>query len=305
MNANLSEKQAQDTVYALATSPDFVEERRCYAARQSGLFISDDGGLTWQTAFEALSATAVAVSPKGHMFAGVLGGILHSFGGDGGNTWKTAVLPPPPPLITALAASPDGRMVLAGTMEDGVFLSDDGGSGWDAWNAGLLDRHILCMALSPCFSTDRHVYVGSETGIYGSRNQGRSWRALNFPPEFAPILSIALSPGFFSDGILWAGTENQGLFCSEDYGQTWLPSKLTGSVNAIILSPQFPHKPTILVWMDNSLLLSHDGGQEWLPLDTSPVSGRLSAVAAPMGLEDGSVLLLGTQEGTITRLILR
>jgi photosystem II stability/assembly factor-like uncharacterized protein len=196
-------------------------------------------------------------------------------------------------------------MVLAGTMEDGVFLSDDGGSKWNAWNVGLLDRHILCMALSPCISSDRRAYVGTETGIYGSQNQGRSWRALNFPSEFAPVLSIALSPGFFGDGILWAGTESQGLFRSGDYGQTWLPSNLTGSVNAIVLLPQFPHKPTILVWKDNSLLLSSDGGQEWRSLDTASVPGRLSAVATPLDLEDDSILLLGTQEGTITQLMLR
>jgi len=302
MNADVSEKQAQDTVYALAVSPSFAEDRRCYAARQSGLLLSDDGGLTWQSAVEALSVTAVVVSLKQHVFAGIPGGILHS--SDEGKSWTTVPLPAPPPLITALTASPDNSMVLAGTMEDGVFLSEDDGASWNAWNAGLLDRHILCMALSPCFSSDRRVYVGTETGIYGSRNQGRSWRMLNFPPEFAPVLSIALSPGFFSDGILWAGTENRGLFRSEDYGQTWLPSKLMGSVNAIIPSPQFPNKPEMLVWMDNGLLLSHDGGQEWIPLDISSISGRLSAIAAPTGLEDDSILLLGTQESTITRLVL-
>jgi len=303
MNAKISEKQAQDTVYALVTSPDFMKDRRCYAAQQSGLCISDDGGLTWQPAFGALSATAVAVSPNSRVLVGVPGAILHS--SDKGKSWTTVALPAPPPLITTLTPSSDDGMVLAGTMEDGVFLSDDGGSSWNAWNAGLLDRHILCMALSPSFSRDGRVYVGTETGIYGSRNHGRSWRALNFPPEFSPVLSIALSPGFVSDGILWVGAESQGLFHSNDYGQTWQSCALTGSVNAIILSSQFPNMPRMLVWIDNSLLLSCDGGQEWKPLDRSPVPGRLSAIAASMGLEDGSMLLLGTQEGTITQFMLR
>ena len=88
------ETQVQDIVYSLATSPDFEQDGVCFAARPSGLYRSDDGGLTWQPAYASLgletplTTVTVAVSPNfgadRSVFAGVPGGILRSV--DGGHS---------------------------------------------------------------------------------------------------------------------------------------------------------------------------------------------------------------------------
>ena len=111
MNDFILENQSEDVIYALAASPNFASDYLCYAARQSGLHISHDGGATWQSAFSSLNlpmlppATAVAVSPDITLIVGVSSAILSST--DSGFTWATSVLPTPSPFITTIVASPD------------------------------------------------------------------------------------------------------------------------------------------------------------------------------------------------------
>ncbi len=312
--------EIQDAVYALAASPDFIPPERgiCFAARPTGLYRSDDGGLTWQDAYAlleleaALATAAVAVSPAFEsdqaVFAGVGGGVLRSF--DRGRSWHIAALPSPPPFVLSLAISPnferDGVLV-AGTMEDGVFRSADRGSSWSAWNFGLLDLNVLCLAISPDFGHDETLFVGTDSGIFRSTNGGRAWREVDFSLDLAPVLSLAISPAFGSDGTLFAGTEANGLFQSTDGGQSWQKlggERLTGPVNSILLSPEFPAKPDLLVLSGDGLFVSRDGGQSWsawpveLPAEAEVA---VTALLAPQGLEAGVSLLVGLTDGRVVK----
>jgi len=324
-----NQTQIEDFVYSLATSPSFVQDGICFAARRSGLYQSSDGGLTWRFAYESLqpdpaaplTTTAVAISPDfetdSSVFAGVAGGILRSV--DGGKTWNAALLGSPPPLVSALAISPsfahDGTL-FAATMEDGVFRSADRGGRWVAWNFGLLDLNILCLAISPDFATDETLFVGTESGMFRSTNGGRAWREVDFPTEFAPVLSIALSPGHAfgrdsddpegNSAALFAGTENFGLFYSENAGCTWEhldQDRAADTVNAIILSPEFPAKPDVLAMLSDALIVSRDGGRSWSDWQADlPVERGLASVAAPQGLDPGASLLVGLVDGKVLRI---
>ena len=139
MNALVLENQSEDVIYALGASPHFATDKLCYAARQSGLWLSRDGGHLWHSAFASLdmpslpSATAVAVASDSTLLVGVPGGLLTST--DGGESWMTSVLPTPSPFITTISVSPDypqDGVALAGSMEDGIFVSEDRGKTWNA-----------------------------------------------------------------------------------------------------------------------------------------------------------------------------
>jgi photosystem II stability/assembly factor-like uncharacterized protein len=318
------ETQTQEIVYSLAASPDFEQDGICFAARTSGLYRSDDGGLSWQDAYasldlkEPLPTAAVAVSPSfgtdRTVFAGVPGGILRS--ADGGQSWSFAQLTSPPPFVLAMAVSPDfarDGTVLVGTMEDGVFRSGDRGSRWSAWNFGLLDLNVLCLAISSDFATDETLLAGVESGIFRSTNGGRAWREVGsrdngpLPVDFAPVLSLALSPTYHADGILYAGTESHGLLRSRDRGKTWTrlgETTIADAVNGVLLAPQFPTQPDVLAVLGDRLLISRDAGDTWQDWPSQQESKEvgMTCALAPQGLEPGAPLLVGLADGTVQRI---
>ena len=264
-------QRADDTVFSLAASPDFAVDGICFAACASGLYRSRDGGQSWESLGigTKLAVTGLAVSPDyGHdrsLFAAVQGGILRS--SDGGDTWFAARFAAPPPLFSALRASPsfeyDG-VLLAGTMEDGIFASSDRGANWQSWNFGLFDLNVLCIALSPSLAEDEAVLAGAETGLYRSDNGGRAWRETAFPTDRAPILCLA----FIDDGAgkILAGTENHGLWASDDQGRNWsrlAEKSMPATVNDIQIRRG---DRRLFALVDDGLLASADDGQTWTRL---------------------------------------
>jgi hypothetical protein len=317
---NRSIEATQEYIYALAADPDFSTSGICFAAHTRGVSRSEDGGVSWYSAFDSLAletplqATSVAVSPcfrsDGLVLAGLPGGIARSI--DGGMDWSILAFPAPPPFVSSLAISPDvahDGMAFAGTMEDGIFLSYDRGEHWEAWNIGLLDHHVLCIAISPAFACDRKVFVGTESGIMCSTNAGHFWREVTFSAEAAPVLSLAISSAFTQDGTIVAGTAEHGLFVSNDGGQHWQTNHMRGdenAINAVLLDPQFPEQPQLLALLDDTPHISRDGGQSWAACidNGQPISG-ITAIAAPLGLDLESPLLTGLYAGQVLRYTMR
>lgn len=280
-----------DTVYALAAL-----RKRLFAARQSGLAVSDDDGMTWRSAFASLGteippATAVAVAPDGtDVFAAAPGAILRS--ADSGENWHIARLPSPPPFVTSLTVSPnyaeDGTL-FAGTAEDGVFRSGDRGRLWSSWNFGLLDMRVLTIAASPQVET---LYAGVESGIFRSTNGGRAWRdhQIDFPLDYAPVLSLAITTA----GVVFAGTEAHGLYRSDDRGRTWVQvaaEQTDTPVNALVVAPD----ETVWALLSDGLLVSQDGGETWTPHPTQ-IEQPMTAL-----LVDNDRLLVGLANGEVVR----
>ncbi len=207
-------------------------------------------------------------------------------------------------MISALAVSPnfdEDGVLLAGTVEDGIFVSTDRGVQWQPWNFGLLDLRVHAAAFSPQFAADQTVFIGTESGIFRSRNGGRAWRGIPFPLEAAPVLSLCPSPDFARDQRWFAGTEACGLYTSGDNGNTWeriATDEIVGAVNAIVALPDSPGELWLL--LDDCILVSRDLGQHWrrhpaklppdsLALSLLPPSGPYPAL---VGFADGTILHL-------------
>jgi photosystem II stability/assembly factor-like uncharacterized protein len=280
--------QAQDTVYALTAAPNGT----IFAGRISGLSRSEDNGASWQDAYAAfesdvpLTTAALASAPDGRLFAGVNGGVLRS--SDGGVTWFAASFGSPPPLVTALAVSPnfeEDGVVLAATAEDGLYSSSDRGAIWTAWNFGLIDLNAYSLALAPEFARDQTAYIGTETGIFRSTNGGRAWRVLPFPIDAAPVLSLAVSPN-----VVLAGTESNGLYRSTDRGKAWEQAIAEGSVSALSVQPD-----RLWALVDDSVMISSDDGQTWA------VWSEFSEQQALAMLVLDDAVFVGFADGTIKR----
>lgn len=305
-----------ETVYSIVASPNFKNDGICFAACQSGLYKSEDGGNRWYNAFDSLNprkpltTTSVAISPAFEtdqtVFAAVGGAVLHST--DGGKKWEATVISSPAPYISCLSISPEFEIdgfLIAGTLEDGVFISTDRGKHWKPCNFGLLDLNILCIDISSQFEKDETIYIGTESGIFISKNAGKAWKETNFPPEFGPILSISLSPNYREDGTLFAGTESYGLFKSYNKGNEWIrlgENIISEGINSIILSSTYFQKPEILIASGQKLLISYDDGKTWLTFKNNlQTEDEIICVAAPQGLSEREPILLGLSKGGIIK----
>ena len=100
-------------------------------------------------------------------------------------------------------------------------------------------------------------------------------------------------------------TESASLYRSGDRGRTRArlgEAAIPDAVNAIVLSPQFPARPELLVLTGDALRISRDGGATWADWQAGLVLDQGAAcVAAPLGLVPGAPLLVGLAEGGALR----
>lgn len=313
----------ENPVYKLISVPlsDAVDSQLLLAAKASGLELSLDGGETWQDAYHSLGiddplgTLAVDTAPLGdsqiQVFAGLSGGILLASWTQGFEEfpWQTAQVPSPPPVITDFAISPDfvaDGLILAATLEDGVLRSNNHGKSWTGWSFNLLDRTVLCLAISPHFVDDNTVFAGTESGLFRSKNGGKSWIEIPLPTDHDPILSIALSPDFGMDGCLWVSTETQGLWFTQDHGEQWELVKGLGTespINAIQIFRSQEGQQQISIMSNEGIkfnTISEHLEVEWQDFQPQSTSdAEITAICAPSGLGQGKQFWLGFSDGQV------
>jgi photosystem II stability/assembly factor-like uncharacterized protein len=136
--------------------------------------------------------------------------------------------------LECLAATPDGEHVFAGTVDNGLRASHDGGHTWET--AGFADDpsvdRVTAVTVSP--HAARTVWVGTEpSAVYRSTDAGASWAETtpltelprsdrwSFPPrpDTHHVRWIALAPN--DPDTLYVAVEAGGLLRSTDGGDTW------------------------------------------------------------------------------------
>ena len=278
------------------------------AATAAGLHASPDGGRSWSwlgLGPDAVPEALIAAAGGGTgrtVLLGTASGVHRST--DGGRIWRAVLVGS---RVQCLAATPDladGETVLAGTDADGIVRSEDGGLSWSGVSAGLLDLNVTALALSPTIARDRTAFAGTTTGLYRSRNGGRAWRLVELGPEAPAIQSIAVSPGFEQDRLVLAGTERDGLFRSDDGGQTWEP--VAGfpepCVTCLASGEAGDARNVVAAGTAAGVAISRDGGWTWT-LEAQEAGPILSVALAAD--DHGPAILAGTVAGGIVRHSLR
>jgi photosystem II stability/assembly factor-like uncharacterized protein len=204
--------------------------------------------------------------------------------------------------VTADARGPapdDGILLLVATRKGlWILRSDADRSAWWAGGPEFLGHIIQHAVLDP--RDGRTLLAATSTGhlgptVFRSTDLGATWREASHPPAFASGEPLArslrsvfwLTPGHGDEpGVWYAGGSPQGLFRTEDGGDTWAPvtgwndhpswmewaewpeeNTPDGSLlHSVIVDPRDPDH--LYVGMSaGGVFESTDGGRDWAPLN--------------------------------------
>ena len=157
--------------------------------------------------------------------------------------------------------------IISGSLEDGIFVSRDGGDSWERATEGLPTglRGKSDLAVTPA-DPDR-VYALIEApadtgGVYRSDDRGRTWRQVT---DFQPIRN---RPFYYTNleahptdpDVLWGMAE--GHWLSDDGGETWTVQPTPhGDNHDLWINPD---DPLVMVQSnDGGANVSIDGGATW------------------------------------------
>jgi len=247
--SNLTQEPTH-TVHDIALSLSYITDGIGYAATQSGLYKTTNFCSAWELAGEPIMLTKLLIVPD-LILATSVGSVAKST--TNGNTWTAHPLPVPTSVASALIAHED--YLLLGTIDDGILRSDNNGENWRGWNFGLLDWHILSLAVT----AGGIVYVGTETGVFKSHNGGKSWQE-TAPNIQSPILALLA----YEEDMLVATEDGQLLRLSPENDTITTLFTSEDAINALALS-----KKNQLAMLDGETIrFSRDGGQTWIQTET-------------------------------------
>ncbi len=182
--------------------------------RNRGLFISTDGGKTWEERSNGLpirviypftddpiaTLTSLGVDPRDGKRVAVTTETGVYVSSDAGRSWRSIPVHKPvksADFITAVALSPyDKSTVAIATSFAGVFTTDDDGKTWVSRAKDLqfiyrgdgFYEEISGLSYSAASKGIVYVGVGFGGGVYRSSPDWKSWTSLHFPGEKSEVI---------------------------------------------------------------------------------------------------------------------
>lgn len=266
-----------ERVFAAATGPLFHE------GEQRGLYLSEDGGDTWEKVLagenETTGAVDIAIDPKNpdRVYAAMWDRIRYpnkrQYGGEG----------------------------------SGIYRSEDGGASWERVTEGLPDSDLGRIGLAVSSTNPEKVYAtviqtsGYFEGFYISEDHGATWEKQDHPKNLANSQS---SFGWWfgrnyvdpedGDHIFVSGVQ---LMESKDGGQTWSATngrKVHADQHGMAWDPKVPGR--VYLGNDGGVYRSEDNGdvsKEWIKATYEPYTQFYTLTVSR---EDPSRLAGGTQD---------
>ncbi len=231
------------------------------------------------------SHLAASVLQPGLVYASDSGVLRKST--DGGDNW-TAVAGIGG-FVSDIEIDPtDPNIVYAGTFDNGLYKSSDGGVSWSAVNNGLEPRsdgtlRISQIAIDP--NNTQVVLAISDFGrLYRSSDGGANFRAIS-----TGATSVSFDPS--RKGVVFATVNaSPGVFKSTDGGATFAPQAQIWFAFQSVFADPF-HPGTVFGTLGQELFRSTDDGQNFTALR----SGAFSPFFAADPVSKTLYLSLGTQ----------
>lgn len=215
-------------------APDHV-----YLALPDGIAVSTDRGETLGRRENGLPARGkytqvlqVDRTRAGRVFAGCEVGVFLTE--DGAQNWR-CVLPTKETVYDIQQSPHDPRLWLAATHSSGACRSTDGGLTWEKISAMPATNPLYNVTFD--LTSSRRLAIGSwALGVLTSEDGGQTWTDRNAGlPAAHHVWRVGVDP----EGRLYASVAGETLFVSTDFGRSWKPDALAGSlVNKFLLLPR-------------------------------------------------------------------
>lgn len=174
------------------------------------------------------------------------------------------------------------RRMYAGTFDNGLHRSLDGGQTWVDVSAGIASARVMSVAFAPARSVDgtSAVYAGTEpSAIYRSEDDGATWTTFpalldvpsqpswSFPPRpwTSHVRWMAAHP--VHPDILYAGIELGGVMITRDGGESWEDRKPGSYHDCHALATHALAPERVYEAAGGGVAWSHDAGMTWQPAD--------------------------------------
>ena len=194
--------------------------------------------------------------------------------------------------VTALGCA-GADMLYAGTLQDILYASSDGGTSWVAANGPSSGHYVSAIeADSSSGSTVlRKAVYGA--GFFVSADEGRTWTASGRGLR-SRQLTCCTSPAQ-APATLYVGTADAGLFASRDGGVTWHVSVSANVARDIAAVAATADGRTLYAGTrDSGLLCSRDAGATWtdvnLPFGPAPIIASVDLDPA----DESRVVVIGS-----------
>jgi photosystem II stability/assembly factor-like uncharacterized protein len=251
---------SNSTILTLCCSPQFTDDGILLAGTlEDGVFFSNNRGRTWENRnFGLLDQTIFSFafsqnfSNDGQVYLGSQGSVYYSY--NHARAWKELPIREEalPVISLSIIDTPSsGKLILAGSELNGLFLSTDSGTSWQ--KAGIPAKSINTIL----FEKPNRFFAATELGIFQNNDIGNPWVHSCDLPD-----TLSLSVG---ENLLLAGTSNDGIWMSKD-NQPWqsltqLPARV---FSGITLSSDYSQdKFRILYGVSEGIWLTTDGAQTW------------------------------------------
>jgi photosystem II stability/assembly factor-like uncharacterized protein/predicted Ser/Thr protein kinase len=286
-----------------------------YAGSGSGVYKSEDAGLTWRLAAAGLpneQVLALAFSRDGSSTLYAAAGSEIYASTDGAESWTrlgdTGFFGVDECLLRSDPSN--GNVLFAVAKSDGIARSSDGGHTWLLVGEGLPgDEHstyALSLAIDPADTNVLYVgsggFVGQGHGVYKSTDGGETWSPANRGMLDYRITALAVDPAH--PQTVYAGGHSGELFKSSDGGQTWnnLTDRLRiqqysypRTIRDIVVDPAAPE--TIYLLGDNAgIMVSNNGGEKWRVLTKPGEHDQPSFTAMAIIFDPQPALVVGIDD---------
>ncbi|MGC9048933.1 MAG: hypothetical protein ACP5IX_01800 [Patescibacteria group bacterium] len=266
--------------------------------KENGLFVSYNGGDSWQGVEKLPRSTINAVAPdpklKHIVYVGIGGRIFKSI--DCCQNWQNIYLEAVSGVeVTSLAVDPvDNSKILAGLSDGRLLRSVNGGSSWST----LYDfrAKIKQILINP--KNAQIIYVNTQgTGLWRSSNGGVDWQNLDEPLKKYPggrDIEWIIFDQNKDDAIVTSSS--YGLLRSDNGGQEWFDYKLLlqpgrMKISAFAFNPNNPNE--IYYSTATTFYRSFDGGRNW---QTKSLPSKRVPVFMLVDPNNPSVIYLGVMK---------